>query len=65
VTAGLIVAGTWLCWIVTRTPWVVMLAGWILICAGSGTCGWLYCRAVRQQSTAEPSASARNNSESA
>src|SRR5262245_32877526 len=58
VSAGFIVAGTLLCWVVTRTPWFVMLVGWILICVGGGTCGWLYSRALRQQSTAEPSAAA-------
>jgi hypothetical protein len=58
VSAGFIIAGTWLCWVVTRTPWVVMLVGWILICAGGGTCSWLYARALRRQSTAEPSAAA-------
>jgi len=58
VCAGFIIAGTWLCWIVTRTPWVVMLVGWILICAGGGTCSWFYSRALRQQWTAEPSAAA-------
>jgi hypothetical protein len=58
VCAGFIIAGTWLCWVVTHTPWVVMLVGWILICAGGGTCSWLYSRALRQQSTAEPSAAA-------
>jgi hypothetical protein len=57
-TAGLILIGTWLCWVFTRTPWVVMLAGWLLICAGSGTCAWLYSRALRQQSTANPSSPA-------
>jgi hypothetical protein len=56
VTAGLILAGTWLCWVVTRTPWVVMLVGWALFCVGGGTCGWLYSHSLRRQSTAEPGA---------
>ena len=50
------VAGTWLCWVVTRTPWVVMLVGWVLICAVAGTCGWLYSRSLRRQQPAEPGA---------
>jgi hypothetical protein len=58
VSAGAVVAGAWLCWVVTRTPWVVMLAGWILICAGGGTCAWLYSRALRRPSVAEPPAAA-------
>jgi hypothetical protein len=58
VTAGLILTGTWLCWVITRTPWAVMLTGWMVICAGGGACAWLYSRALHQQSTAEPSATA-------
>ncbi len=50
------VAGTLLCWVITRTPWVVMLVGYALICASGGTCGWLYYRSLRQQPTADPGA---------
>jgi uncharacterized membrane protein HdeD (DUF308 family) len=53
---GITVGGTLLCWFTTRTPWVTMLVGWILICLCGGTIAWLYSRALRQQSTSEPSA---------
>jgi hypothetical protein len=53
VSAGITVGLVWLCWVVTRTPWVTMLVGWLLLCIGSGTCAWLYTRLLRQQSAAE------------
>jgi hypothetical protein len=56
VCAGITVGGTLLFWFATRTPWVTMLVGWILICLCGGTVGSLYSRALRQQSTAEPDA---------
>ena len=55
-SAVFIVAGTWLCLVVVRKPWVVMLVGWILICVSAGTIGWLYSRSLRQQPTPEPDA---------
>ena len=48
------VGGTWLCWVVTRTPWIVMAVGWVLMWASGGTCGWLYSRSLHHQSAAEP-----------
>jgi hypothetical protein len=53
-SAGFIVAGTLLCWVVTRVPWATMLFGWILVCVNSGTVAWLYSRWLRRQWTAEP-----------
>ena len=55
-SAIFIVAATLLFWVVVRVPWATMLVGWVLICVSSGTVGWLYSRALRQQSTAEPDA---------
>jgi hypothetical protein len=55
-SAGITIAGVWLCWVVVRTPWVVMLVGWILICASAGSVAWLYARSLRQQPTADPDA---------
>lgn len=48
--AVITVAGTWLCLVVVRTPWVVMLVGWILACVSAGTIAWLFFRSLRQQS---------------
>ena len=56
VCAWITVGGTLLCWFATRTPWVTILVGWILICLCGGTVGRLYLRSLRQQSTAEPDA---------
>src|SRR5262245_5925090 len=53
VGAGITVAGTWLCLVVVRTPWVVQLVGWILLCVSCGSVAWVYSRSLRQQSTAE------------
>ncbi|MCI0740052.1 MAG: hypothetical protein L0Y72_13485 [Gemmataceae bacterium] len=50
------VAGTGLCLAVVRTPWVVMLVGWILICVSVATVVVLYTRSLRQQANAERSA---------
>jgi hypothetical protein len=52
-SAGITVGGTLLCLVVVRTPWVVMLVGWILLCVGGGSVGWLYSHSLRQQSSAE------------
>lgn len=41
---GITVAGTGLCLVAVRTPWVVMLVGWVLMCVSVGTVGWLYSR---------------------
>lgn len=49
-SGALIVVATWLFWVAVRVPWATMLVGWILICVSAGTCGWLYARALRQQS---------------
>jgi hypothetical protein len=54
--AGITVAGTGLCLFVVRTPWVVMLVGWILFCVSSGTIVWWYTRSWRDQQTGEPGA---------
>jgi hypothetical protein len=50
------VIATWLFWVVVRVPWATMLAGWILLCLSGGMVVWLYSRALRQESTAEPDA---------
>src|SRR5438270_6937940 len=53
VSAGITVAGAWLCWVVFHAPWTVMLVGWVLFCANSGRVVWLYTRSLRRQSNAE------------
>jgi hypothetical protein len=55
-SAGFTIAGTWLCWVVVRTPWVVQLVGCVLFYISAGTVVWLYSRSLRQQPTAEPGA---------
>jgi hypothetical protein len=52
--AGITVGGALLCWFATRTPWVVMLVGWVLCCVSGGTVAGLYSRSLRQQSIPEP-----------
>jgi hypothetical protein len=54
VGAQITVGGALLCWVITGTPWVTMLVGWILLCVCGGTCAWLYTRFLRQQPAAEP-----------
>jgi hypothetical protein len=56
VGAGVTVAGAWLCWVVTRTPWVTEFVGCVLLYVNCGTVCWLYFRSVRQPPTAEPGA---------
>lgn len=41
-SAGLTIAGTWLCFVVVRTPWVVQLVGCVLFYITAGTVAWLY-----------------------
>lgn len=53
VCTGIIVGGSLLCWFATRTPWVVMLVGYVLVCMCVGTIVLLYSRSLRQQSTPE------------
>jgi hypothetical protein len=53
-SAGVTVGGTWLCWAVVRTPWVVEVVGCLLFYITAGSVGWLYTRSLRPQPIAEP-----------
>ena len=53
VAAVITVGGTLLCWIATRTPWVTMIVGWILVLISGGTVGHLYARSLTQNAATE------------
>lgn len=54
--AGVTVGGTCLFWFAVRVPWATMLVGWVLACLAVAACAWVYSRALRRLSTADPSA---------
>jgi hypothetical protein len=58
VSVGVVVAGTLLCWFLSRTPWVTMVVAWILACITVGRVTWLWMRELRGRPNNETDPSA-------
>ena len=61
--AGVTVGGALACWYATRTPWVVMLVGWVLVCTCGGTVAWVYSRSLHRPPAADPGGAAGSATE--